>query len=384
MKSRNLPMLALAVALFCLLSARGAAMTNDEAEGAARQSGRPILAVAGRQSCGLTQAVLGHLKEPALLPLVSQYVYLSIDVDGPDWASWTQKYGRPDGTTLPFVYVLRADGEKLFSHSGVMDSNEIRQLLAGQAAKAGKPLSAKEAAVVQKAMAEAKQAYEKGDAGEAVKSLVPLKKLGLLGSAASYAKAAVDANALVAKLTKEGKAMLKEADEKLSAGDPSFAGALGYARAKRIYTPLTTLKTELAAASRKYERLRDLADLFRQAEALDRAQALALSPHGKAKAADAFQRIVSTYPDSEAAKAAAEELKKLAGGGAATASKETPKTASRTWADATGRFSVKARCRGVEDGQAVLETDEGRVLRVPVEKLSEPDREFLKSKPPTE
>ena len=222
MKSRIFPMLGLAVAWFCFVAARGAAMTNEEAEKAARQSGRPILAVAGRQSCGLTQAWLGHLKEPAMLPLVSQFVNLSIDVDGPDWASWSQKYGRPDGTTLPFVYVLRADGEKLFSHSGPMESNELRQLLAGEAAKAGKPLSAKDAATVEKALAEAKRAHEKGDPGEAVKALAPLKKLGLLGGGGSYAKAAVDANAFVAQLTKEGKALLKEADEKLSSDDPSF------------------------------------------------------------------------------------------------------------------------------------------------------------------
>jgi hypothetical protein len=373
-------MLGLAITFCCWLPARGAALTNEEAESASRQTGRPILAVAGRQTCGLTQAVLGHLKEPAMLPLVSQYVNLSIDVDGPDWASWTKKYGAPAGTTLPFVYVLRADGEKLFSHSGIMQGEEIRMVLLNQAASAGRTLSPKEAAVVQKALEEAKRAHEKGDAGEAVKSLLPLKKLGLLGTVNSYAKPAVDANQFIGELTKEGKAMLKEADAKLSSGDPTFAGALAYVKAKRVFTPLTTLKTELAAASRKYERMRDLADTLRQAEAVDRAQALAASPHGKGKAAEAFQRIVSAYPDTDAAKAAAEELKKLGGDSDKATTKETAKPASRTWADATGRFRINARCRGVEDGQAVLETDDGRVVRVPVEKLSQPDREFLKSK----
>ena len=77
---------------------------------------------------------------------------------------------------------------------------------------------------------------------------------------------------------------------------------------------------------------------------------------------------------------AAKELKKLADDGVKPSTKETPKPGRRTWADATGRFSVKARCRGVKDGEAVLETDDGRVVRIPVEKLSEEDREFLKSK----
>ena len=384
MKSRNLPILGLAVIFFCSLSARGSAMTGEEAEKAARQSGRPILAVAGRPTCGNTTAVLGHLKEPALAPVLSQYVYVYLDADGPTGQSWEKKYGRPEGTMLPFIWVLRADGEQLFSHAGFMESAELSEMLSAQATKAGKVFSAKEEAVIRKALEDAKQARKKGDAGEAVKALLPLKKLGPLGGLKSYAKFAVDANELVAQLTKEGKAMLTEADEELSSGDAKFAGALTYTRARRVFTPLTTLKTELTAASRKYDRSQDLADVFRQAEAVDRAQAMAGSPHGKEKAAAAFQRIVSAYPDTEAAKLAAKELEKLADDGVQAAVKESPKPASRTWADATGHFSVKARCRSVTDGQAVLETDDGRVVRVPVEKLSDPDREFLKAKHLTE
>jgi len=359
-------------------------MTSEEAESNSRQSGRPILAVAGRSTCGITMAVLGHLREPAMTPLVSQYLSVVLNVDGPDGASWTKKYGWPQGTTLPFVYVVRADGEKLFIHSGMMQSEELRAMLLTQAVKAGRVISPKESDVLKKALEEAKQARKKGDAGETVKSLLPLKKLGPLGSLNSYAQRAVDANELVAQLTKDGKAMLTEADEKLSSGDATFAGALTYAKAKRVFTPLTTLKTELGAASRRYERQRGLADTLRQAEAVDRAQALAGSPHGKEKAAEAFQRLVSAYPDTEAAKLAAEELKKLTDEGVKVSTKETPKPELRTWADATGRFTVKAQCRGVKDGEAVLETADGRVVRVPVEKLSEQDREFLKSKQLTE
>ena len=384
MKSRHLPILGLAIVFFCLLSAPSAAMTGEEAESLSQESGRPLLAVLGRDTCGLTKAVLGYLKEPALAPFASQYVNVYIHVNDAEGMNWSKKYGRPEGTTLPFVYVLRADGEKLYSHAGIMAKAELRALLVAQAAKAGKPLSAQEEAVLKKALAEAKQARKKGNAGEAVKSLLPLKKLAPLGGLNSYAKPAVDANKLVAQLTKEGKATLKEADEKLSSDDAAFAGALAYAKAKRVYTPLTTLKKELAAASRKYEHAHDLADTFRQAEAVDRAQALAASPRGKGKAAEAFQRVVSAYPETEAAKLAAKELKKLAADGVKPAGKETSKPERRTWADASGRFSVKARCRGVKDGEAVLETDDGRVVRVPVEKLSDDDREFLKAKKLTE
>ena len=384
MKSRNLPSLGLAIIFFCLLSARGAALTSEEAENISQQTGRPLLAVLGRDTCGLTQAVLGHLKGPALAPFVSQYVSVYIHADDPEGTSWEKKHGWPTGNMLPFVYVLRADGETLFKHSGIMQSAELRELLVTQAAMAGRLLSPKEDAILKKALEEAKQGRKKDDPGQAVKSLLPLKKLGPLGGLNCYAKPAVEANQLVAQLTKEGKATLKEIDEKLSSGNATFDAALAYARAKRVFTPLTTLKIELATASRKYERVRDLADTLRQAEAVDRAEATAASPHGKGKAIEAFQRIVSAYADTEAANVAAKELKKLADAGVMPSTQETRKPDRRTWADATGRFSLKARCRGVKDGEAVLETDDGRVVRVPIEKLSEKDREFLKSKQQTE
>ena len=172
MKSRKLPVLALAITASCLLPALAGAMSTEEAEKTAQQSGRPILIVSGRDSCGLTQGVLGHLQDRSLAPLVSQFVNVYVNVDGPEGMACGKKYGQP-GNMLPYVYVVRADGEKLFSHSGSMDSGEIRQLLLTQAAKAGKILSSKEMSVLQKALEEAKRAQKKGDTAEAVKRSCP-------------------------------------------------------------------------------------------------------------------------------------------------------------------------------------------------------------------
>ena len=100
-----------------------------------------------------------------------------VDCDKAEGRACEKKFGHP-GNTLPFVFVVRADGEKLFSHSGYMESMELRAVLVAQAAKAGKVLTAKETALIEKALKEAKRAREKGDAGEAIKPLLALKKLG--------------------------------------------------------------------------------------------------------------------------------------------------------------------------------------------------------------
>lgn len=52
---------------------------------------------------------------------------------------------------------------------------------------------------------------------------------------------------------------------------------------------------------------------------------------------------------------------------------------ARTWMDATGQFKVEAELVEVKDGMAVLKRVDGRVVNVPISKLSEADRNYLKS-----
>ena len=51
----------------------------------------------------------------------------------------------------------------------------------------------------------------------------------------------------------------------------------------------------------------------------------------------------------------------------------------RTWTDATGQYTVEAELIEVVDGKVRLKKSDGRVLRVPVAKLSRADREYLAS-----
>ena len=52
---------------------------------------------------------------------------------------------------------------------------------------------------------------------------------------------------------------------------------------------------------------------------------------------------------------------------------------SRTWTDKTGQHTVKAEFIRVSNGNVLLNTDSGRIVSVPLEKLSEPDRIHAKS-----
>ncbi|NLE36759.1 MAG: hypothetical protein GX621_01895 [Pirellulaceae bacterium] len=54
----------------------------------------------------------------------------------------------------------------------------------------------------------------------------------------------------------------------------------------------------------------------------------------------------------------------------------------REWTDATGKFRITAECLGLEDGKARLRKPDGAVLMVPLDRLSEKDREWIESNSP--
>ena len=57
----------------------------------------------------------------------------------------------------------------------------------------------------------------------------------------------------------------------------------------------------------------------------------------------------------------------------------SPEGWARTWKSKTGKFSVDAELVEVEDGKAVLKRTDGKIVRVPIEKLSAADRRYLES-----
>ena len=54
------------------------------------------------------------------------------------------------------------------------------------------------------------------------------------------------------------------------------------------------------------------------------------------------------------------------------------KPASRTWSDQTGKFSVVAELVDFKDGKVRLKKEDGKVVTLPAEKLSDGDQAYLR------
>lgn len=307
---------------------------------------------------------------------MAQFVPLKIDTDGDNWQAWSRKY-RHEGSAIPILYVVRANGDLAYGKSGSKQGDELPKFLAEHLATAGRIFNDAQLAAIQGAVTDANKALAEGDAGTAVKRLEGLKKLGEPGKFGSFATVALEADALYAKLVEQGQGALKAAQEQL-AGNDKFAGVLGIVSANRIYGKLPELRKDLVSAERDLSKDAELKEHIKQAEAVDRALALLSLKNGKKSAMSALETVITRFPNSPAAELAKAKLAEL--GAAVPAGVDGPVAELRTWSDASGKFQIEATLIGVADGKVQLKKKSGEVVTVPTDKLSKEDQEFLAKK----
>ena len=92
----------------------------------------------------------------------------------------------------------------------------------------------------------------------------------------------------------------------------------------------------------------------------------------------ANDKLVLHTLDIEAAPYDAVDPHEENGGGGAVASAIASAPQPRTWNDKSGKFSVVATFQSFEGGQVKLKKDDGSVLAVALEKLSEEDGEYVR------
>ena len=310
---------------------------------------------------------------------MAQFVPIKIDTDGDNWAAWGTKY-RHEGTGIPILYVVRANGELAYAKSGAKSGDELPQFLAEHLTTAGAILSDAQLLQIKSAVDDSNKTLAAGDSWTAIKRIESLKKIGPPGKLGSFATVALEADALYAKFLEEGKTALKTAQEQL-AGEDKFAGVLGIISANRIYGKFPELRKDLVSAERDMSKKAELKEEIKQAEALDRAIAMLGQNTTKKQAKPALELIVTRFPDTPAAERAKAKLAELAG--AAPMAPATPggdapaASALRTWSDATGKFRIEAELVNVEGGAVNLKKKTGELVSVPLAKLSKADQEFV-------
>jgi len=286
-----------------LFAAVAEADALDDALEQAKKTGKPVLAIAGTKTCGLCVALKEDLKDPAYAPMLAQFVPLNLDYG--DQAQLQtciklqEKY-KVEGTRIPLVIVIRADGAQLYGKDGAPDS--LPDFFRSAIQLGGKILPPAQLEKLAKSVSEAAELKSQGKLPEAVTALAKCLGTG------SYAGPAADANKLAEELTKEAGESLKKAEELLSRTDGALDGILMLLAGQRTYAKLPETAKPFATAMVKHRKNKDLRDPFLQAEALDKARAAA----SDAKRATTYYKVVlAKYPGTKAAELATAELAAL-------------------------------------------------------------------------
>jgi len=313
----------------------------------------------------------------SIASLVAQFVPLKVETDGPNWGQWATKY-RHEGAGIPILYVIRADGEKLYGQSGSKEGAELPQFLITHLRNSGTIFTNQQLATIKSVVDDVNKSLAEKDEFTAVKRAYTLSKLGTPGKLGSYATIAKEADEQYIKLVEQGKAALSDAQQKLT-GDDKFAGVLGVVSASRIYGVIPDLKKDVVSAERDLGKNAELKPLVQAAESLDRALALAgqKMPTLQKQGITALAAIVSRNANPAATEIAKAKLAEL---GADAPALATAVKGPRTWSDATGKFKIEAELVRVADGKVELKKADGTVVSVPLDKLSAADQAVANGK----
>ncbi|MCY2991352.1 MAG: hypothetical protein NTY19_26285 [Planctomycetota bacterium] len=305
------------------------------------------------------------------------FIPLKIETNGEEWGKWASRF-RHEGSTIPIIFVVRADGQQLFGKSGALPGLELPQLIEQVIQQAGTIYSDQQLKLLKTSLDRAKQEYAAHDVAGAVRDLSKLSQLGSLGKLGSYSEVAIEADNFAQQLIEQGRSDLAAAKQKLGQPETRLEGALALAATRRGYLALPPLKNEIVAAVNSTRANADLRDSLKLAEQLDEARDQLQKPTGRRRALTALLRIVSENSGTPAATLAADWIREHDPAAAGMLGQQQgPATAKQfhEWTSdkGTAMEAVLVASGHAQDTQApyvVLETREGKRVTVPYARLS--------------
>jgi hypothetical protein len=168
----------------------------DNALRISQRTGKPVFAIASRKNCppcrALKARVEQHLKSS---PHANQVVYLRVDLDGPQWRSWSRQFPH-QGTMLPLVYLIRADKTKVYGQSNTLPGEQLEKFLTQGIAHCGKSFTESDIKKIEVANASVKQAIDNNKVDVAIQWLNTNSIFTSTQSSESYAAAAIESKRL--------------------------------------------------------------------------------------------------------------------------------------------------------------------------------------------
>lgn len=319
-------------------------------------------------------ALLNRLNtEKSLAPYVAQFVPLKLDVATPEYADLQRKYPS-EGNTIPKIFLIRADGRKLYAQSGALPGEQLQTLVVAAVREMGRPLGLNEVKVLEEINQRINEALDNRDYGSVVDQFSKVSKLGDFGQIPSFAASAIANNELAAKFQTEVQKQQEHLASQLDSSQNRLAAIQALQLKSEIgsFPPFRVLLNEL---DKQVRQAMDSPDAYSQVK--DIATALARLKHSSSRiqqrAATELQQVTDKLEDPATVAWIQNQLKESG----VEPEPENPDPAYRTWTSHDGRFSTEAQLVDFDSDQVRLRKKSGEVIQVPREKLSPEDLEYL-------
>lgn len=243
--------------------------------------------------------------DPMLQPLVARFAVVELRMSGDDkwtWKRWQERFDTRRRQS-PQVFVIRADGQKMFSGD---PPGDVAGFLRQQLNASGQPIASRQADLYEAQLEAASRLQAAGDLAEAVRCVTPAARVP------SYARPVVQSVAFRAAVADR---LLKDiaragAEAEAEAGSDRLAIAEMLVAAVEQYA--ATLP-DVARAAR--ERTAEIGREPEGRETLRHAQLLHHAATAARRSAHRglalYEQIIASHPDSPAAEIAAVRLRSL-------------------------------------------------------------------------
>lgn len=312
---------------------------------------------------------------------MAQFVPLKVDVSTSEYQALARKH-TSEGNTIPKIYLIRADGTKLYAKSGSLSGDQLPTLMVAAIREMGRPLAVGEIKILEEINKTISSAIEKDEFKTVAVQFNKLKKLGTPGAVDSFAKSAIENNQLAAKFTDKVNALIKEYSSGLDS-ENNLISAIKALMLKNDVGSMSTLRTSLNELEKQVRSSLKNGQSFTEVKSV----ALAIpklqhsSDNIKQRAAETIQQFAELSQDEPTRSFLTDLVKESGASVSPSASNPNPETAGfRVWKSSDNRFSVKAKLLELNGDKVQLQKEDGSTITVPLDRLSENDQEFLKKK----
>jgi len=337
--------------------------------------------------------------DASLSQFAGQFVPLKVVTKGEQWQQWATKYKR-DGSSIPIIYVVRADGEQLYGKSGALSGDALPELLMSVAQQSGRIFGESECQLLESCNQAAESALSNERFVDAAMAIAPVSKLGTLGGLQSYAAPAIKANEIAKQIGDYSLEVLKQAEEKINDPERVFEGVVELSHVSEFYSKFPATKLASGSLLKEVREDKVQRELLKPAKELVKARFSAGKPKkaDRKRAVKSYELILKKFGDTPAAEIARRELELLDPNSEflveqaeSMENTQTPTSVddasggydqeqTRSWSDATGKFTVDAKLIELTEEFVRLKTAKGKEIKVPLEKLGESSKAYLESR----